>query len=118
MYSDKSTSGPFVFYSPESREENVCVGVTKEVRTMCDYSLENVASRPATIADKLVTTKFDGSITLGFASVTDHNPACCLRPGTELASNASPRQSRRFLFGSEAASGRVARFRQESATVP
>ena len=30
---------------------------------MCDYSLHNVATRPAQIEDKLVTTKFNNSIT-------------------------------------------------------
>jgi hypothetical protein len=79
---------------------------------MCDYSLENVASRPAAIADELVTTKFSGAVTLGFASVTDDSTAVCLRPGTELAFDEPPRHSRRFLFGSEQAPGRVARFRQ------
>jgi hypothetical protein len=79
---------------------------------MCDYSLENVASRPAAISDKLVTTRFSGSVTLGFASVNDNTTAVCLRPGTELTFDAPPRHSRRFLFGSEVAKGCVARFRQ------
>jgi hypothetical protein len=29
-----------------------------EVVAMCDYSLHNVASRPAKVGDKLVTTQF------------------------------------------------------------
>ena len=36
---------------------------------MCEYSLHNVASRPAKVGDKLVTTQFPGTITRGFASV-------------------------------------------------
>jgi hypothetical protein len=36
---------------------------------MCDYSLHYVASRPAKIEDKLVVTKFNNSITRGFAAV-------------------------------------------------
>ncbi len=52
---------------------------------MCDYSLHHVASRPAKVGDKLVTTKFDNSITRGFASVDDPNVAVCLLPGTEVA---------------------------------
>ena len=36
---------------------------------MCDYSLQLVASRPAKIGDKLVTTKFNNSLTGGFAGV-------------------------------------------------
>ncbi len=52
---------------------------------MCDYSLHNVASRPAKVADELVLTRFPNSITRGFASVADPNVVVCLRPGTELA---------------------------------
>jgi hypothetical protein len=33
---------------------------------MCDYSLHHVATRPAKLEDKLVTTKFTNSITRGF----------------------------------------------------
>jgi hypothetical protein len=82
---------------------------------MCDYSLENVATRPATIADRLVTTKFSGALTLGFAPVADPATAVCLRPGTELTFDEPPRHSQRFLFGSKVASGCVARFRQINA---
>jgi hypothetical protein len=52
---------------------------------MCDYSLENVLSRPAAVADRLVTTTFPNTITRGFAATGDLNTAVCLRPGTELA---------------------------------
>ena len=52
---------------------------------MCDYSLQNVASRPAKVGDKLVTTKFSNSITGGFAAVGEPNVAVCLLPGTEVA---------------------------------
>ena len=52
---------------------------------MCDYSLHHVASRPAKIEDKLVTTKFRTSITLGFAAIGEPNVAVCLLPGTEIA---------------------------------
>jgi hypothetical protein len=52
---------------------------------MCDYSLENVLSRPATVADRLVTTTFSNTITRGFAAADDINTAVCLMPGTELA---------------------------------
>jgi hypothetical protein len=52
---------------------------------MCDYSLHNVASRPAKVGDKLVSTRFQNSITGGFASVDEPNVAVCLLPGTELA---------------------------------
>jgi hypothetical protein len=38
---------------------------------MCDYSLDFVASRPAKVGDKLVTTKFRNSVTRGFAAVVE-----------------------------------------------
>jgi hypothetical protein len=52
---------------------------------MCDYSLQYVASRPAKVGDKLVSTKFGNSITGGFAAAGEPNVAVCLLPGTEVA---------------------------------
>ena len=52
---------------------------------MCDYSLEHVASRPAEVGDKLITTAFPNSITRGFSAVGSPETAVCLRPGTELS---------------------------------
>jgi hypothetical protein len=52
---------------------------------MCDYSLEHLASRPARVGDKLVTTKFKNSLTGGFCAIGEPNVAVCLQPGTELA---------------------------------
>jgi len=52
---------------------------------MCDYSLHLVASRPAKVGDKLISTRFPETITRGFASVDERNVAVCLLPGTELA---------------------------------
>ena len=52
---------------------------------MCDYSLDFVASRPAKVGDKLVSTQFSGAITRGFAAVGEPGVAVCLLPGTELA---------------------------------
>ena len=52
---------------------------------MCDYSLHNVATRPAKVGDRLVTTQFAESITRGFADVGESNVAVCLLPGTEVA---------------------------------
>jgi hypothetical protein len=57
----------------------------KEAPSMCDYSLQNVASRPAKVGDKLVTTPFGDSITRGFAAAGEPNVAVCLLPGTEVA---------------------------------
>src|ERR1700726_2691174 len=52
---------------------------------MCDYSLQFVASRPAKVGDKLVSSKFRNSITRGFAAVGEPSVAVCLLPGTEIA---------------------------------
>jgi hypothetical protein len=51
---------------------------------MCDFSLQSVRSRPAKVADKLVTRDF-GTGTRGFAAADDPGTAVCLLPGTELA---------------------------------
>ena len=53
---------------------------------MCDYSLYNVASRPAKVGDKLVTTQFSNSITRGFAAVGERNVAVCLLLAPRLRS--------------------------------
>src|SRR5215471_18612433 len=52
---------------------------------MCDYSLHGIATRPASVGDKLKTVQFANSITRGFAAVEEPNVAVCLLPGTELA---------------------------------
>jgi hypothetical protein len=51
---------------------------------MCDYSLHNVASRPAKVGDRLTTQNF-GTGTRGFAASEDARVAVCVLPGTELA---------------------------------
>jgi hypothetical protein len=51
---------------------------------MCDYSLHAFATRPAEVAETLVSTNFCTG-THGFASLDDPKVAVCLRPGTELA---------------------------------
>ena len=51
---------------------------------MCDYSLQNVRSRPAKVGDKLVTRDF-GTGTRGFAAADELKLAVCVMPGTELA---------------------------------
>lgn len=52
---------------------------------MCDYSLHAVASRPARLGEKLVSTKFPMTVTRGFTGEGEPNVAVCVRPGTELA---------------------------------
>lgn len=80
---------------------------------MCDYSLHNVASRPAKVGDKLITTQFISSLTRGFTAIGEPNVAVCLLPGTELAFNSEIRRERAFiLFGKGRTGQKVARFRQ------
>jgi hypothetical protein len=84
---------------------------------MCDYSLHNVATRPAQLRDELLTTEFSNSLTRGFSAVGEPKVAVCLLPGTELAFREDAEYDhllRRLLpgrrFGKIGA--RVARFRQ------
>jgi hypothetical protein len=80
---------------------------------MCDYSLHLVASRPAKVADRLVSTDFVKSITRGFTEIGKPDVAVCLRPGTELAFDNDVQYDRAFsMFGRARIQERVARFRQ------
>jgi hypothetical protein len=47
--------------------------------------LHAVASRPARLGEKLVSTKFPMTVTRGFAGDGEPNVAVCVLPGTELA---------------------------------
>jgi hypothetical protein len=80
---------------------------------MCDYSLQLVASRPAKVGEKLVSTRFPNSITRGFAPVGEKNVAVCLLPGTELAFEKEVQCEYAFVFRSRRQLGhKVAQFRQ------
>jgi len=79
---------------------------------MCDYSLHNVASRPARVGDKLVSTSFLNSSTRGFAAVGEPNVAVCLLPGTELAFEENVKCESAYGFGYKRLPHKVARFRQ------
>jgi hypothetical protein len=80
---------------------------------MCDYSLHLVASRPARVGDKLVSTDFMKSITRGFTAIGEPEVAVCLLPGTEIAFDDYVRYDRAFsLFGKAYVQHKVARFRQ------
>jgi hypothetical protein len=85
---------------------------------MCDYSIRHVASRPAEVGDRLVTTSFGAPTNRGFAAVGEPDVAVCLLPGTELALEKVPEYEHvlgRFFPGlrSRKAGGhKVARFRQ------
>jgi len=52
---------------------------------MCDYSLHDVTSRRAKVADELVTTEFWNTMTRGFSPAGEPRVAVCLLPGTEVA---------------------------------
>ena len=78
---------------------------------MCDYSLHFVASRPAKVGDKLVSTSFPQTITRGFASVGERNVAVCLLPGTELAFEKEVQCDTAFVFRSKLGHT-VAKFRE------
>jgi hypothetical protein len=81
---------------------------------MCDYSLDFVASRPAKVGDKLISTQFSGSITRGFSAVGESEVAVCLLPGTEIAFEKKVEYEPRFhLFHpSRKTEGKVAQFRK------
>jgi hypothetical protein len=79
---------------------------------MCDYSLRNVASRPARVGDKLVSTTFPTSCTRGFAAIGEPNVAVCLLPGTELAFEEDLQFETAYGFGYKRLQHKLARFRQ------
>jgi hypothetical protein len=87
---------------------------------MCDYSLQNVRSRPAKVGDKLTTRDF-GTYTRGFAAAEDVAVAVCVLPGTELAfANAVTVTSPSFFIGwkEEKLSHATAIFRQVNKNEP
>jgi hypothetical protein len=82
---------------------------------MCDYSLHHVATRPAQIEDKLVTTQFSNSITRGFAAVGEPHVAVCLLPGTEIAFDENVECEPAFgvgILANKKIGQQLARFRQ------
>jgi len=87
---------------------------------MCDYSLHHVASRPAKVGEKLVTTQFNGSVTRRVTAVAEPNVAVCLLPGTEVAFDKEIKVERWFSIFSgwthgKTIGGKVARFCQVNA---
>jgi hypothetical protein len=86
---------------------------------MCDYSLHHVASRPAKVGDKLVSTKFDNALTRGFAAVGEPNVAVCVLPGTELGfENEVEYEAALGFLGGRKFADKVARFRQVNLEQP
>ena len=81
---------------------------------MCDYSLQNVKSRPAKVGEKLRIRHFNTG-TRGFAAPEDIHTAVCVLTGTELPFPTAVRCSvRGGLFGrmSKVLNHRTAIFRQ------
>ena len=85
---------------------------------MCDYSLHNVASRPARVGDKLVSTSFLNSSTRGFAAAGERNVAVCLLPGTELAFEENVKCESAYGFNYKRLAHKVARVRQVNQDQP
>ena len=76
--------------------------------------LDFVASRPAKVGDKLVTTKFKNSLTGGFAAVEEPTVAVCFLPGTEVAFAQKVECEHVFnvVWSQKLISAKVARFRR------
>ena len=86
---------------------------------MCDYSLHDVASRPAKVGDKLVSTQFPNAITRGFADPAEPRVAVCLMPGTELAFEKEVECDASFRFlPTRKSTHKDARFRQVNLNRP
>jgi hypothetical protein len=101
-------------FSPDSNQMGPrgfhgSLGNCLQERSVCDYSLHAVASRPAEVAVTLVSTKFQSTTTRGFANPDSPTVAVCLRPGTEIAFEADARADG-FLFRRNV-HARLARFR-------
>jgi hypothetical protein len=86
---------------------------------MCDYSLHHVASRPAKVGDKLITTKFVNTPTGGFAALDNPDVAVCLLPGTEIAFEQDVEcEAALGILPSRRVGQRLARFRQVNVDQP
>ena len=78
---------------------------------MCDYSLHAVASRPAKVGERLISTSFPRTSTRGFAVEGERDVAVCLMPGTELGFNEDVKYQRKWIWSGNAGFS-VARFRK------
>jgi hypothetical protein len=85
---------------------------------MCDYSLQHLASRPAKLSDKLVTTRFKHSLTGGFCTIGEPNVAVCLMPGTEVAFAREIERLSPFWMRPKKLGSKVARFRRVNPDCP
>jgi hypothetical protein len=84
---------------------------------MCDYSLHALASRPAEVGETLVTAKFPGTSTRGFASPAEPGVAVCMLPGTELAFAGDVRYENRWIW-TKTIPFRVGKFAEIEPDVP
>ena len=86
---------------------------------MCDYSLNFVASRPARVGDRLISSRFRASLTRGFSAIGEPEVAVCLLPGTEVAFERDVECDGAFrFFRDRSLKQRVARFRQNNLDRP
>jgi len=86
---------------------------------MCDYSLHHLATTPAKVGDKLVSTVFPATVTRGFCAVGAPGVAVCLPPGAELAFDQDVLGDRVLgFFRRRKINARVARFRQVNLSEP
>jgi len=84
---------------------------------MCDYSLHAVATRPAVVGEKLVTTTFRGTSTRGFASESDLSVAVCMLPGTDPAFENDVRYDNRWIW-TRTINSRVGKFGKIDPHIP
>src|SRR6478736_2394659 len=93
-------------------DQHKAPGAQRGNPSMCDYSLEHIASRPARVGDELVTTRFGHTLTGGFCSIGQPNVAVCLQPGTELAFDGDIEIPAGFWLRSKKLGAKLARFRR------
>ena len=86
---------------------------------MCDYNLYLIASRPACVGDKLVSTRFRNSLRRGFAAIGEPDVPVCLLPGAEVAFERDVECDGAFrFFRSRSLKQKVARFWQVNLDQP
>jgi hypothetical protein len=84
---------------------------------MCDYSLESVQSRPATVGDRLITHAFI-TRTRGFSTTENKDVAVCVLPGTELSFANEVKRIRWWPWTRGTIKHKTAIFRQINQNVP
>lgn len=86
---------------------------------MCDYSLDGLASRPARVGDRIVSTRFAASFLRGFGLAGARDIAVCLSPGTEIVFDRDAEVDAALLrLPPRRVGGRLARFRRVNAARP